>query len=147
MSYATKQDMIDRFGERERVQLTDGTNVPVTTIDDTVVARHLADADGTVDGYVGKVYSLPLPAVPDMLRKIAADLARYYLHGKAAETDGAVHRAYRDAIAWLKDVSKGLVKLDLGGDDAGSEVPQAGGGAVHAKAPDRVFTRDSMRDY
>lgn len=143
MTYATQQDLIDRFGQRELVQLTDRTNVPPTTIDATVIARHLADATAVVDSYLGKVYALPLAETPPVVVKVTADIARYYAHGKAADRDGPVARAHAEALAWLKDVSRGLVQLDVGG-----AVPaEAGGGSVRADPPGRVFTRDSLGDY
>ncbi|KQQ85847.1 hypothetical protein ASF65_04740 [Aureimonas sp. Leaf324] len=91
MSYASLQDLIDRFGDRELIQLTDRTNRPASVIDQTVVGRALADADALIDGYVGKVHALPLAAVPPALVKTAADIARFYLHSKP-EKDGAVCR-------------------------------------------------------
>ncbi len=141
--YATQQDLIDRFGQTELVQLTDRTNRPATTIDETVVGRALSDADELIDGYVAKLYALPLSSVPPRLTKIACDIARYYLHGKAAEKDDPVWRAYNDAITWLKDVAKGLVVLEADG----VAPEQSGGGEVQITTPDRVFTRDSLRDF
>lgn len=141
MSYVTKQGRIDRFGERELIQLTDRTNVPVSTIDDVVVERAIADASAFADGYLKKVLSLPLSVVPPVLEKNVADIARYYLHGKAAEKDSPVTRAYNEAVAFLRDVSRGLVELS-----DGAETPAAaGGGQVRTSAPKRVFSRDSLR--
>lgn len=140
-AYATLQDLTDRFGETEIVQRTDRTNRPPTTIDTVVVDRALTDAGALVDGYVGKVYALPIALVPPVLTKATADIARYYLFGKAAEKDGEVERAYKEAVAWLKDVALGRVQLDVGG-----VVPeQPGGGQVHIAAPERRFTRANMR--
>lgn len=141
MTYATQQDLIDRFGNTELIQLTDKVNRPATTIDATPVARALTDAAALIDGYLGKLYRLPLSAVPPVLTKNACDIARYYLHGKAAEKDGPVAIAYGEATGWLKDVSKGLVTLDV----EGVAPAQTGGGSVKASAPGRVFTRDSLR--
>lgn len=143
MTYATKQDLLDRFGETELVQLTDKVNRPASTIDDVPVSRALGDAAALIDGYIGKLYRLPLSALPPVLTKNACDIARYYLHGKAAEKDGPVERTYDEAVSWLKDVSKGVVTLDV----EGVAPAQAGGGSVQASAPGRVFTRDSLRDF
>lgn len=143
MSYATQQDLVDRFGAAELAQLTDRTNLPPTTIDATIVGRALGDADALIDSYVGKVYALPLPVTPPVLTKIAADIARYDLHGKAADKDSAVARAYQDAVKWLQAVAGGLAQIDIGGTPA----PQPAGGAVRASGPAAVFTRDSLRDY
>ena len=142
--YATKQDLIDRFGEKELKQLTDRANVPPTTIDDVVVGRALTDAEALINSYVGKVYTLPLAVVPAVLVKYAADIARYYLHGKAADKDSPVTRAYDQAIAWLKDVARGLVDLN---DNSGEVPEQAGGGAIRANPSGRVFRRDTLKGF
>lgn len=141
MTYITKQGLIDRFGATELIQLTDRANRPPTTIDDVVVNRAIGDAAAEIDSYLAKVYALPIAVVPTVLERKAADIARYFLHGKAVEKDGPVATAYREAIAWLRDVSRGLVEIDTGGE----KPAQAGGGSVKASAPNRVFTRDSMR--
>jgi phage gp36-like protein len=143
MGYAVKQDLIDRFGEKELRELTDRVNRPPTTIDETVVGRALADATALIDGYIAKKYNLPLATVPEILIKTTSDVARYYLHGKAADKDSPVTAAYNQAVAWLKDVAKGLIQLDDGG-----ETPEpAGGGAIKTSAPNRVFTRTSLRSF
>ncbi len=140
MTYALRQDLVDRFGELELIQLTDRENVPPEEVDDTVVNRALGDADGLIDSYLGKQYALPLSVVPPVLTKVAADIARYFLHGEAADKDSAVARNHAAAIAWLKDVAKGLVQIDDGGD-----VPaQAGGGAIKANPSTRIFRRDTL---
>lgn len=140
MTYATKQDLIDRFGELELKQLTDRVNKPPTTIDDTVVGRALSDASELADSYLGKLYTLPLSTVPPALVKNCADIARYYLHGKAAQ-DTIIETAYSQALAWLKDVAKGLVTIPA----EGIMPAPAGGGSIRAKPNDRVFTRDSLK--
>lgn len=141
MTYATKQDLIDRFGEPELKQLTDRVNRPPTTIDDVVVGRALGDADALADGYLGKIYKLPLSAVPPALVKVCADISRYFLHGKAADKDSQVARDHAAALSWLKDVSRGIVTIPADG----IMPAEAGGGSIRAKPNDRVFTRDSMK--
>ena len=141
--YVTKQDLIDRGWERQLIQLTDTVNKPATTIDDTTVARHIADAESIVDSYLGKVYALPLTSVPPALTKVAADLAIYFLHGDKVEKDGAIDRGYRDALRWLNQIASGLATLG----DNGSPLQPAGGGRIQGAGPDRVFSRDSLRDF
>jgi phage gp36-like protein len=145
MPYCTKQDLIDRFSERELIQLTDRTNSPASTIDDVVVDRALGDATALIDGYLGKVYTLPLATIPEMLVKLSADIARFYLHGKGVEKDSPIRTAYNDAVAYLRDVAKGLIQLiDVG---SGDTPPAAGGGQVQVISPPKIFSRDSLRDY
>lgn len=143
MSYCTQQDLVDRFGQAELVQLTDRTNKPATTIDADVVTRAIDDAASLVDGYLKKAYALPLSTVPGILTKISADIARYFLNGRAAEKGSPVDIAYRDALNWLANVANGVVILDSAG------IAPAGSGAseVRTNEPERVFTADTMQDY
>ena len=142
MTYAVKQDLVDRFGETELKQLIDHVNRPPTTIDDVVVGRALGDADALANGYLGKKYDLPLSTVPPVLTKVCADIARYYLHGKAADKDSQVARDFDAAMSWLKDVARGLVSIG----DEGVTPIETGGGAIRANPSSRIFTRDSLSD-
>lgn len=142
MTYATQTDLEDRFGEEELIQLTDRTNTPAMTVDASVVARALTDADAQINGYLGKRYVLPLAdPVPPVLVKIACDIARYFLHGDRAGKDSPVTMAWRDAERWLANVAVGKVALE----GATGEPAAEGGGEVRIDAPDRVFSRDRLR--
>ncbi|TXN60893.1 DUF1320 domain-containing protein [Methylobacterium sp. WL6] len=143
MTYAQKSDLIERFGELELVQLTDRTHKPQSTVDDVPVDRALGDASALIDGYLGKVYALPLAGVPANLVKMSADIARYYLHGKAADKDSPVTRAFGEAVAWLKDVAAGRVQLE----DSGVAPPVAPGAAGRVQASRPTFTRDTLRGF
>ncbi|SIR43174.1 Mu-like prophage protein gp36 [Rhizobium sp. RU35A] len=144
MVYCTKQDLVDRFGELELTQLTDRTNRPASVIDDTVVNRAITDAAAFLDGYIGKAYALPLESVPPSVVKAACDVARYYLHARGVEKDSPIQRAYDQALALLRDVAKGQVRLV---EDTGAAPPQAGGTDVQFVSPDRIFSRETLRGY
>ena len=138
--YATKQNLIDRFGESELAQLTDRD--AGTTIDDTVVNRALADADSLINGYLQTRYTLPLSSVPPVLEGVASDIARYYLfEDRATEI---VEARYKDRVGWLKDVSTGKASLglDAAGDETATET-----GTVDYNANDRVFDKDTLSDF
>lgn len=145
MAYCTKQDLIDRFSERELIQLTDRTNTPASVIDDTVVTRALTDAAALADSYLGKVYTLPLATTPPVLTKLVADVARFFLHGEGVEKDSPIRSAYADAVKFFRDVSAGMVQLV--NDGSGDTPPVAGGGKVEVIAPPKIFSRDSLRNY
>jgi phage gp36-like protein len=99
MNYATVQDMVDRFGELELIQLTAGA--AGDAVDADKAGRALGDAQAFVDGFVGAVYQLPLqgcakpaptvddPAAvvlvpPPALTRATCDVARYYLYDQVA---------------------------------------------------------------
>ncbi|MCG3130181.1 MAG: hypothetical protein FLDDKLPJ_00930 [Phycisphaerae bacterium] len=143
MTYAAKQDLIDRYGNGEIVQLADRTNVPPTTIDDTIVNRALEDADATINGYLAARYTLPLSSVPPLVKRLACEIARYHLYEEAAPE--RVQRAYEAAIKLLQDISKGVASLGL--DAAGTDpVPSTGGEPVFTDT-ERTFTRDTLADF
>lgn len=129
MSYATQQDLVDRYGLDEIVQLTDRTGTG--QVDATVVARALADADAIIDAYVGLVTTLPLSSVPPRLSQAACVIARYSLW-----QDGHPDRVrldYEDAIAWLRDIAAGRASLGL----APSVAPAPSTAPPAARAPAR----------
>ena len=131
MSYAIKQNLIDRYGSDELVQLTDRSNSGL--IDDTVITRALADADAEINGYLATRYTLPLSPVPAVLEKLACDLARYRLYED--QVTELVQQRYEDAIRFLRDVASGKINLDA----AGALPLQSGGASFDAGG--RVFTR------
>lgn len=141
MAYVTQQQLIDRFGATPIIERTDRTSTPPEEIDTDVVNAAIGDATGLIDSYLGKIYALPLSVTPPILTRMAADIAFYYLLGDSVAQDSAEHRAYKEAIRWLTDVSKGVVSIDAEGI---TPAPQ-GGGAVRTSPGDRVFTRDSLK--
>lgn len=141
MIYATRQNMIDAFGEHEVLALTDRGNFG--QIDDAVLCRALEQADAQIDGYLQGRYTLPLAVVPRLLAVYACDLARYRLTGGDATETEAVRNRYQDAIKGLSAIRDG--QLNLGLDPAQQAAPEAG--AVRVCAPVRAFGRDTLERY
>jgi phage gp36-like protein len=141
MAYAASQDLVDRFGELEIIQLTDRETIPPAAINADVAARALADADALIDGYLLKAYALPLQSTPPALVKIACDIARFNLWGDRADPKGAIRAAYDDALRWLGNVSKGVIKLEVDG----AQAPAATTGDARFSGSEPVFSRDSLR--
>lgn len=139
MTYATQADMISRFDDKEIEQLTDRANVGV--INTSVLAMKLADADAEINGYLQGRYALPLTTVPDVLKRLACDIARYHLYDNRV-TD-AVRERYKDAIAYLKLVATGTVQLGL---DASNQILPVSS-APQTDAPPRLFTHETMKDF
>jgi phage gp36-like protein len=132
MTYATQQDMIERFGTPELAQLTDPA--AGIAIDETIVARALGDADAEIDARLAPRYALPLAVVPTVLVRIASDLARYFLWD--ARASEAVRNRAQEARRLLDAIAGGDVSL--GG--ATPLPPAAGAVAVSVLAPARQFS-------
>jgi len=142
VGYAVKQDMIDRFGETELVQLTNKDNNAATSIDDPALEQALIDASAEIDGYLSGRYALPLANVPQVLKRNACDIARYHLYDDRVTEQ--VAKRYESTVAYLRSVGKGDISLGL---DAAEQPAAAAGGPKADDAGERTFTRDTLSDY
>lgn len=104
--YITRDELIDRFGEREITRLEANINDP------QAVQTAINDAVDVVNGYLAAAQAMPLPMVPASVKRVAAVMVRYYLY-KDKPTE-QVRTDYEDAIRWLEQVSSGKIKLILG---------------------------------
>ena len=141
MTYATQQNMVDRFGEREVIALTDRDNTGV--IDAVVLAQGLTSADDEINAYLASKYSLPLASTPVIVRDFACDMARYRLCSAEVTETEEVRNRYNDAIKFFSKVAKGEISLGLNG----LNVVPAPTGPVLLKTNERVFSGASLSDY
>lgn len=133
MTYCVLQDLRDRYGDQELIQLTDRDGLGV--IDEAVIGRAISDADGEIDSYLGGRFDLPLTTVSKAVTRVACDIARYYLYDdKATE---AVIRRYNDAVKFIRAVGKG--DIDVGVDAAGEA--QESDNLVTIESGGNVFNR------
>jgi phage gp36-like protein len=141
MAYCTQDDILEQLDQTTLIQLTDdaGNN----GIDSSVVARAIADADAEIDGYCGARYSVPFSVVPAIIRKFSVAIAIKNLFSRRRGAPDPRRKDYEDAIAFLKDISKGTASLgqnDPDGSPAASNAPDIDG-------PDRVFSRDNLEGF
>lgn len=139
MNYATLQDLVNRFGEQEVLQLTDREHTG--EIDEAVAERALSDAAAEIDGYLAARYVLPLAAVPLVLVRLCADLARYYLYDDHAPEQ--VTQRYKAAVETLKRISTGQVALGVS--DSGEQPETADGAEMESGG--RVWARDDSKGF
>ena len=161
MPYLTASDLIVRFGAEELAQMADRGTPRLVTAElleaaaggaDTsgwgaadaeavtkamaTIAQAIEDAQSAIDGYLSGRYSTPLSTPPAAIKRLAGDIARYYLYDDhATET---VQKRYDAAIAFFRDVAAGKVSL---GPEAQASQPT--GGTVQMVTGDRVFSRSA----
>jgi phage gp36-like protein len=138
MSYATKQDMIDRFGEEEIIAITDRATPPAGTIDDDVLSDALSAASAEVDSFIGLRVVTPVNPVPGDLVNRTCIIARYRLSDPATDR---VRNDYTDTISFLKMVGAGTATLG----DVAMRATSGGGGSPQVSAGCRTFTNDTLR--
>ena len=135
--YATEQDCIDRYSEDLLLVVADRDGDGM--IETAVLDRALADATSEIDAYLGARYELPLASHPEVLKRLAVDMAIYRLCSEADHLTDERRTRYEDALRLLRGIAKGELTLGL---------PDPEPTTVHAvrtRGPERRFTRDSMR--
>lgn len=164
--YASASQLLQRYNAEEIAQRADA-NVPPVVYGDMLkkaaagedlsgyspdeqsaiamalakVERVLQDAEHTINSYLGSRYQLPLNNVPDVLERIACQLARYFLHDDAAAE--AVETLYKDSIKFLEGVSTG--KVQLGVTTTGASAQPAATAEMVSSVP--VFGRERSRGF
>jgi phage gp36-like protein len=116
--YLTAQEFIDRYTQREALLLTAEGNS--STVDTLRLERGLADASSMVDGYLARRFQLPLmgvatlqPVVPDVIKRLTGDVARYLLTGTHVRETDAIRNRYNDAIKQLDHIANGTVSMGV----------------------------------
>jgi phage gp36-like protein len=144
-AYATQSDISGLYGENALVVADhDRDGIP----DAVPVANALDYATAEIDSYLATRHSLPLAEVPLILKKLCVDIALHQLALSGELMTEEIEKRYDRALATLRDLSTGKAKLVFtvvpgavteDGDFRGPQPVVVGG-------PDRLFTRDAMRD-
>jgi phage gp36-like protein len=152
MAYASSDDMIARYPNRDLVQLTN-EDPAQTVINAGVIDQALADASAEIDGYLDGRFALPLNGAPLVLNRLACDVAMYRLQSLRPIHDMAdARRRYEDAVDLLVRVARGEVTLGLTADnleppEAQAEIAIQQGNEPHGCQAMRIFSRRSLRSY
>jgi phage gp36-like protein len=113
-------------------------DLPSTAERQTAVDRAIAAAESTAESYLRQRYAVPVEDPPDQLIQGISHIAVWELHrGPAPEH---VKSRRDDAIAWFRDVGKGLASLPGVTDTAESSTT----GSIRSSAETRLVTRTTM---
>jgi phage gp36-like protein len=152
MAYASSDDMIARYPNRDLVQLTNDDPAQ-TSVNSAVLSIALNDASAEIDGYLEGRFALPLTDSPAILTRLACDIAMYRLQSLRPLHDLADARTrYEDAVGFLRRIASGEVNLGLAPDDVEPESSDASvitdaGGDSSKVLPQRIFDRGSLKGY
>jgi phage gp36-like protein len=139
MAYCTLADIKNKLEEEIIIQLTDEHGLGV--IDTGKVNSAILSADAEIDGLVGTRYQVPVSPVPEILRKYSVDISIYNLFSLKRTTPEDVRTRYKDAVAFLTNVSKGVASLGE------NDPAQSTQDKVEISSADRVFTRDRLKGF
>ena len=139
--FATKAQMISRYGEAMLISLTDRAKPPVGVIDDAVLDLALANADAEIEGFLLGRYALPLAAVPAQINEIAQVITIWKLHRNQASEK--IQADYDQAQKRLRDIASGVFRLNL----AGVEPAASSGGSIMTNGTTAVLTGGTMEGF
>ena len=141
--YVDKAGMIDRYGERALIQLTDRGTPATGGVVDAVLDKALADAAAAIHGYARSAgYAVPFAPTPDMVDGWQAAIALYLLYRD--EAPPKVKEDNDTALAQLKDLAAGKITLQAAG--IASPAP-AEGATVLFDTPIRIMTGDDLGGF
>ncbi|EGT5658480.1 DUF1320 domain-containing protein [Citrobacter braakii] len=128
MPYATPDQFIKTFSERETISLTDEKRTG--KVDNDKLAFALTRASNVIDGYLVGRYKTPWPDSPGILIGYCCDIARYQLASDYRLLSEEIRLRYDDAIKFLEKVASG--KINLGRDTSG--------GVIQSSSQMRIFS-------
>lgn len=146
--YLTAAEFIERYTEREAVMLTSDAGSSV--VNTVRLERGLADASAQVDGYLARRFAIPLldastlqPVVPDVIKRLTGDIARYLMTGTHIRETEAIRNRYKDAVELLDKIAKG--QSTVGVELALASSPSApAGGSSAVRSGSRWFGSDNL---
>lgn len=141
MPYTTLDQLNDRYGAGLLISLTDRGEVATGAVVQDTVDQAIADADAMIDGYLKGRYKLPLAEVPPQVEALSRAISIWNLH--VYDAPKQIEAGYKDALAQLRDISKGIITLDV----AGIEPETSGGQGVMVTDRERPLTEGSLKGW
>lgn len=111
MPYSDKSYFLTKISETELAKLVND--------DDANLDEAIRAADSIIDSYlITHIAALPLPSVPvhalpPLIRQLSFDIALFHLHDRIqyADIPERIRAKYDAAIFWLKDFARGQANL------------------------------------
>lgn len=141
MPYTTAQQLTDRFGLDELIQITNPSDPTATAVNAVKLDGAVADIDALIDAKLQARYTLPMLTVPLVLSNVACDLVRARLYDDRIPERLAERE--RAALKLLDQMASGQMALGL---DAVAQATPTTDGPQYFSAG-RVFSPDSLADY
>lgn len=144
MTYATQQDLVDRYTEAQLLLVAAEAN-DATTLDATKIANAITAAEALVNLNVRARYAVPLNPVPDEIKSVVCALARYGLYESATNIPDQVKAGRDNAMAVLASIRDGDSVLDC--DPAPSSEPAATSHEPEIESDCQIMTADQLKRF
>ncbi len=147
MDYCTIEDIETQTSTPTLIQLTsdDGQE----EVDRVVAQEAILYSSTLIDGYLRGRYTLPLDTHFPLLRILAIDLSIYRLYTRRMrnEMPEVIEDNYKNAIATLRDIQKGVITLQSENDSLETASFNAAEYKTNKDIIDRLFSKERMLEY
>ena len=147
MDYCTIEDIETQTSTPTLIQLTsdDGQEA----VDRVVAQEAILYSSTLIDGYLRGRYTLPLDAHFPLLRILAIDLSIYRLYTRRMrnEMPEVIENNYKNAIATLRDIQKGVISLQSENDSLETAGFNAEEYKTNKDIIDRLFGKHRLSEY
>lgn len=147
MDYCTIEDVETQTSTPTLIQLTsdDGQE----EVDRVVAQEAILYSSTLIDGYLRGRYTLPLDTHFPLLRILAIDLSIYRLYTRRMrnEMPEVIENNYKNAIATLRDIQKGVITLQSENDSLETASFNAEEYKTNKDIIDRLFSKERMFEY
>ena len=147
MDYCTIEDIETHTSTPTLIQLTsdDGQE----EVDRVVAQEAILYSSTLIDGYLRGRYTLPLDTHFPLLRILAIDLSIYRLYTRRMrnEMPEVIENNYKNAIATLRDIQKGVITLQSENDSLETASFNAEEYKTNKDIIDRLFSKERMLEY
>ena len=147
MDYCTIEDIETHTSTPTLIQLTsdDGQE----EVDRVVAQEAILYSSTLIDGYLRGRYTLPLDTHFPLLRILAIDLCIYRLYTRRMrnEMPEVIENNYKNAIATLRDIQKGVITLQSENDSLETASFNAEEYKTNKDIIDRLFSKERMLEY
>ena len=145
--YCSIADIKTYISANTMVQLTNdegGTSVNITVSTEAIIY-----ASTLIDGYLRARYTLPLDTHFPLLKILCIDIAVYRLYSRRMRDDmpETIENAYKNAIATLRDIQKGVISLQAENDLLESSGFNPQEYKTNKAIIDRLFNRHKLNEY
>jgi len=147
LDYCTIDDIETQTSTPTLIQLTsdDGQE----TVNREVASEAILYSSALIDGYLRGRYTLPLNTHFPLLKVLAIDLSIYRLYSRRMrdEMPEFIETAYKNAIATLKDIQKGVITLQSENDLFETSGFNAQEYKTNKIILDKLFGKARMNEY
>jgi len=141
--YCTLEDIKKAISEKNLIELTDDQGGGA--IDTEKVQDAIEYAEQLINGYLRGRYPIPLEPVPELIRRLAVDIAVYQLYSRRFELDmpESMIQRRKETIKLLELIQAGKIQIGVETSDS----PGQGYYRVSKNDEDREFSKTLLNRF